>query len=51
MDILVATAKPAEGTVRKAVGSKAHIMVLDIDIAAFITPRRLIVALKKGSAQ
>jgi len=51
MNVLIATGKLAEGTVRKAVGSKAHIMVLDIDIAAFITPRRLIEALKKGSAQ
>lgn len=51
MDILVATGKLAEGTVRKAVGSKAHIIVLDIDIAAFITPRRLIAALKNESTQ
>jgi len=51
MDILVATGKLAEGTVKKAVGSKVHIIVLDMDIAAFITPRRLIDALKKERAQ
>lgn len=51
MDILVATAKLAEGTVRKAVGSKAHTIVLDIDIAAFITPRRLLEALKDQQLQ
>lgn len=41
MDILVATGKLAENTVKKAVGSKAEIIVIDIEIAAFITPRRL----------
>lgn len=46
MDILVATGKLAQDTVRKAVGTKAHIIVLDIDIAAFITPRRLLEAVK-----
>jgi dihydropteroate synthase-like protein len=51
MDILVATGKLAEGTVRKAVDTKAHIIVLDIDIAAFITPRKLLEAIKKQGPQ
>jgi len=51
MDILVATGKLAQGTVRKAVGAKAHIIVLDIDIAAFITPRRLLETLEKQCLQ
>jgi dihydropteroate synthase-like protein len=51
MDILVATGKLAEGTVRKAVGTKARTIVLDIDIAAFITPRKLLEAVKKQNPQ
>ena len=51
MDILVATGKLAESTVRKAVGTKAHTIVLDIDIAAFITPRKLLEALRKQCPQ
>lgn len=46
MKILVATGKLAENTVRKAVGSKADIVVIDIDIAAFITPLKLINAIR-----
>ncbi|MGB3907254.1 MAG: dihydropteroate synthase-like protein [Methanomethylovorans sp.] len=51
MDILIATAKFAEDTVKKAVGSKAHTIVLDMDIAAFITPRRLLEALRSKQLQ
>lgn len=51
MDILVATGKLAEATVRKAVGAKAHAIVLDMDIAAFITPRKLLEAVKKQYPQ
>ena len=42
MKILIATGRLAENTVRKAVGEKADILVADIDIAAFITPKKLI---------
>ena len=42
MKILIATGRLAENTVRKAVGNKADILVADIDIAAFITPKKLI---------
>lgn len=42
MKILIATGRLAENTVRKAVGNKADILVADIDIAAFITPSKLI---------
>ncbi|HET8687866.1 MAG TPA: dihydropteroate synthase-like protein, partial [Methanosarcina sp.] len=42
MNILIATGRLAENTVRKAIGEKADILVADIDIAAFITPKKLI---------
>lgn len=51
MNVLVTTGKLAEDTVRKAVNAKADIIVLDIDIAAFITPRRLLETLKKQCPQ
>ncbi len=38
MEILIATGRLAENTVRKAAGEKADVLVADIDIAAFITP-------------
>jgi dihydropteroate synthase-like protein len=41
MNILVATGKLAENTVKKAVQDEADVLVLDIDIAAFITPALL----------
>ncbi len=41
MNILVATGKLAENTVKKAVRNEADVLVLDIDIAAFITPALL----------
>lgn len=41
MEILIATGRLAENTVRKAVGKKADVLVADIDIAAFITPKKL----------
>ncbi|MBN1133599.1 MAG: dihydropteroate synthase-like protein [Methanosarcinaceae archaeon] len=47
MAILVATGHLAEQTVRDSVGSKADVIVVDTDVAAFITPRRLIEALRK----
>jgi dihydropteroate synthase-like protein len=42
MNILIATGRLAENTVRKAIGENADILVADIDIAAFITPKKLI---------
>jgi dihydropteroate synthase-like protein len=42
MNVLIATGRLAENTVRKAAGEKADVLVADIDIAAFITPKRLI---------
>jgi dihydropteroate synthase-like protein len=41
MNILVVTGRRAEKTVRKAVGDLAEVIVLDVEIAAFITPRLL----------
>ena len=48
MKILIATGRLAESTVRKAVKEKADILVMDIDIAAFITPGKLIKAFKEA---
>ena len=48
MKILIATGRLAENTVSKAVGEKADILVADIDIAAFITPKRLIKAFQEA---
>ena len=42
MEILIATGRLAENTVRKAAGEKADVLVADTDIAAFITPKKLI---------
>jgi dihydropteroate synthase-like protein len=47
MNILIATGRLAENTVRKAIGEKADILVADIDIAAFITPKKLIKTFKE----
>ncbi|MGM0771399.1 MAG: dihydropteroate synthase-like protein [Halobacteriota archaeon] len=47
MKILVATGKLAEKTVRFAVVDNADVLVLDIEIAAFLTPHRLLSELKK----
>lgn len=41
MDILAVTGKMAENAVKKAVQGEADVLVLDIDIAAFITPALL----------
>jgi dihydropteroate synthase-like protein len=41
MNILVVTGKLAENTVRRSVNDKADILVLDIEVAAFITPALL----------
>ena len=41
MEILIATGRLAENTVRKAAVEKADVLVADIDIAAFITPKKL----------
>lgn len=49
MNVLIATGRLAENTVRKAVGEKADILVADIDIAAFITPKKLIKAFKEAN--
>ena len=51
MKILVATGRCAENTVRESVGSNADVLVLDTDIAAFITPYKLIKALKSYHTQ
>jgi dihydropteroate synthase-related protein len=48
MKILIATGRLAENTVRKAIGEKADILVADIDIAAFITPKKLIKTFKEA---
>lgn len=47
MKILVATGHLAEDTVRGSVGSSADIVVIDTDVAAFITPHRLLHAIKE----
>lgn len=44
MEILIATGRLAENTVKKAAGKNADILVADIDIAAFITPKKLVKA-------
>ena len=49
MKILIATGRLAENTVRKAAGEKADILVADIDIAAFITPKKLIKAFQEAN--
>lgn len=46
MEILVATGKLAEKTVRYSVVDNADVLVLGIEIAAFLTPHRLLSALK-----
>ncbi len=48
MKILIATGRLAENTVRKAIGEKTDILVADIDIAAFITPKKLIKTFKEA---
>lgn len=48
MEILIATGRLAENTVKKAVGEKADVLVADIDIAAFLTPKKLIKAFQKA---
>lgn len=50
MNILVATGHLAEQTVRLAVRSKADVLVIDTDVAAFITPRKLLTALQTQQA-
>ena len=42
MDILIATGRLAENTVRKVAGEKTDVLVADIEIAAFLTPKKLI---------
>ena len=49
MKILVATGRLAEKTVREAAGDKADVLVMDIDIAAFITPKKLIKAFEEAN--
>lgn len=50
MNILVATGHLAEQTVRDSVRSKADILVIDTDVAAFITPRKLLTAMQAQQA-
>ncbi|WP_440953796.1 dihydropteroate synthase-like protein [Methanococcoides sp. FTZ1] len=47
MEILVATGKLAENTVRFSVADNADVLVLDIEVAAFLTPHRLLSVLKQ----
>ncbi len=49
MNTLIATGRLAENTVRKAAGKKADILVVDIDIAAFITPKKLLKAIQEAN--
>jgi dihydropteroate synthase-like protein len=49
MKILIATGRLAESIVRKAVGERADVLVADVDIAAFITPKKLIKSFKEGN--
>lgn len=49
MDTLIATGRLAENTVRKAAGKKADVLVVDIDIAAFITPKKLLKAFQEAN--
>jgi dihydropteroate synthase-like protein len=48
METLIATGRLAENTVRKSVGEKADVLVADIDIAAFITPKKLVKAFQEA---
>ncbi|PXF56375.1 MAG: dihydropteroate synthase-like protein [Candidatus Methanogaster sp.] len=48
MDILIATGRLAQQTVREAAKENADVIVLDIDVAAFITPGLLMSALPDG---
>ena len=47
MKVLVATGRLAEQTVRDSVGDSADVVVVDTEIAAFITPRKLLDAIAK----
>ena len=47
MNVLVATGHLAEQTVRDSVGTNADVLVVDTKIAAFITPRKLMDAIKR----
>jgi dihydropteroate synthase-like protein len=49
MKLLIATGRLAENTVRKAALEKADVLVADIDIAAFITPKKLIKAFQEAN--
>ena len=49
MKILIATGRLAENTVRKAAVEKTDVLVADIDIAAFITPKKLIKAFQEAN--
>ena len=49
MKILVATGHLAESTVRHAVGSDTSILTVDTEVAAFITPYRLIYSYKENN--
>ncbi|MDK2831069.1 MAG: hypothetical protein PWQ51_934 [Methanolobus sp.] len=46
MKILIATGRLAEQTVRNAIGNHANVVVADTQVAAFITPRKLLAAIK-----
>ncbi|WP_406661315.1 dihydropteroate synthase-like protein [Methanolobus sp. ZRKC3] len=47
MKVLVATGRLAEQTVRDSIGDSADVIVVDTEIAAFITPRKLMDAIKR----
>ncbi|MGP8321166.1 MAG: dihydropteroate synthase-like protein [Methanosarcinaceae archaeon] len=50
MNILVVTGHLAEQTVRLAVQSKADVLIIDTDVAAFITPHKLLNAIQVQQA-
>jgi dihydropteroate synthase-like protein len=47
MKVLVATGRLAEQTVRNSVGDNADVIVVDTEVAAFITPRKLLDAIDR----
>ena len=49
MNILIVTGHLSEKVVRDAVGTKADILIIDVEVAAFITPQKLLNTLKKQS--
>ncbi|HNR57734.1 MAG TPA: hypothetical protein PKJ51_04685, partial [Methanothrix sp.] len=48
MRALAVTGRLAEGMVREAVGGLADVLVMDVDVASFITPKMLMEAKPEG---